>query len=220
MKTRLNAAPAVKGLRCVSNQCRIKIFCHWVCTECGVGRGVCAGCQPDYQPHRHSCAYWSAHTVLAVTASRSRGLLYLFYPKQSTFWTWRWLRAMSTTRSEKKCPWLFQDCAEMSWAYGHILAMVLILKNIFSTWLFECLRYDLSKKCPTILYRVNLWPKLLAVNTVSALCRATLIHLLPKVNSDRHGEGTSSRFLNSQSCVHEVHGVCTATGAAPPIDPW
>ena len=33
-------------------------------------------------------------------------------------------------------------------------------KKLFSTWLFpDVLRYDSSKKCPTILYAVNLWLK-------------------------------------------------------------
>ena len=38
--------------------------------------------------------------------------------------------------------------------------MLLFLKNIFSTRLFhDIFRYDSPKKCPTILYAVNLWLK-------------------------------------------------------------
>ena len=46
------------------------------------------------------------------------------------------------------------------WACGHGTEMLLILKKIFSTWLFPYIfRYDSPKKCPTILYAVNLWLK-------------------------------------------------------------
>ena len=39
--------------------------------------------------------------------------------------------------------------------------MLLILKKQFSTWLLpDIFRYDSPKKCPTILYAVNLWLKL------------------------------------------------------------
>ena len=38
--------------------------------------------------------------------------------------------------------------------------MLLILKKLFSTWLFhDIFRYDSPKKCPTILYADNLWLK-------------------------------------------------------------
>ena len=46
----------------------------------------------------------------------------------------------------------------LSWACGHGTEMLLILKELFSTWLFpEKFGYDSPKKCPTILYAVNLW---------------------------------------------------------------
>ena len=46
------------------------------------------------------------------------------------------------------------------WACGHGTEMLLILKKIFLSWFFpNIFRYDSPKKCPTILYAVNLWLK-------------------------------------------------------------
>ena len=48
----------------------------------------------------------------------------------------------------------------LSWACGHGAEMLLILKKLFSPWLFRnTSRYVVRKKCPTILYAVNLWLK-------------------------------------------------------------
>ena len=48
----------------------------------------------------------------------------------------------------------------LSLACGHGIEMLLIIKNLFLTWsLPGDFRYDSPKKCPTILYAVNLWPK-------------------------------------------------------------
>ena len=48
----------------------------------------------------------------------------------------------------------------LSWACGHETEMLLILKKLFLTWLLrDIFRYDSPKKCPTILYAVNLWLK-------------------------------------------------------------
>ena len=88
---------------------------------------------------------------LAVSPLRGRGLMYLLYLKNST---WRWLRAISTPRSEK-CPYF--NVRPLSWACGHGTEMLLILKKLFSTWLFpDIFKYDSPKKCPTILNAVNL----------------------------------------------------------------
>ena len=47
----------------------------------------------------------------------------------------------------------------MSWACGHGTEMLLIEKKKL-TWLFrDIFRYNSPKKCPTILYAVNLWLK-------------------------------------------------------------
>ena len=54
----------------------------------------------------------------------------------------------------------FKPPRPLSWACGHGTEMLLILKNIFLTWLLpDIFRYDSPKKCPTILYAVNLWLK-------------------------------------------------------------
>ena len=48
----------------------------------------------------------------------------------------------------------------LSSACGHGTEMLLILTKLFSTWLCpDIFRYDSLKKCPTILYGVNLWLK-------------------------------------------------------------
>ena len=48
----------------------------------------------------------------------------------------------------------------LSWACGHGAEMLLILKNLFLTWICpNIFRYDSPKKCPTILYALNLWLK-------------------------------------------------------------
>ena len=48
----------------------------------------------------------------------------------------------------------------LSWACGHGTEMLLILRKLFLTWLLpDIFRYDSPKKCPTILYAVNLWLK-------------------------------------------------------------
>ena len=46
----------------------------------------------------------------------------------------------------------------LRWVCGHGADMLLILKKLFWTWLLPDIpRYDSPKKCPTILYAVNLW---------------------------------------------------------------
>ena len=47
----------------------------------------------------------------------------------------------------------------VSWACGHETEMLLILKKHFLTCFLGIFRYDSPKKCPTILYAVNLWLK-------------------------------------------------------------
>ena len=48
----------------------------------------------------------------------------------------------------------------LSWACRHGTEMLLILKYPNLTWLFsDIFRYDSPKKCPTILFTVNLWLK-------------------------------------------------------------
>ena len=45
----------------------------------------------------------------------------------------------------------------LSWACGYGTEMLL---KLFSTWLFpDVFRYDSPKKCPTVLFAVNLWQK-------------------------------------------------------------
>ena len=83
--------------------------------------------------------------------------MYLLYQKNPT---WRWLRAIPTPRSEI-CPYHFNDCAtsELSmraWKWNVTNSK----KKLFLTWLLpDIFRYDSPKKCPTILYVVNLWLK-------------------------------------------------------------
>ena len=85
-----------------------------------------------------------------------RGLMYLLYPKNPT---WRWLKAIPTPRSENDHNFLM-TVRPLSWACGHATEMLLILKKIFSTWIFsDIFRYDSPKKCPPILYTVSLWLK-------------------------------------------------------------
>ena len=79
--------------------------------------------------------------------------MYLLYPKNPT---WQWLRAIPTSRSENFHNFLM-SVRPLSWACGHGNEMLLILKKIFSTWLFsDIFRYDSPDKCPTILYAINL----------------------------------------------------------------
>ena len=48
----------------------------------------------------------------------------------------------------------------LSWACGLGTEILLILKNLYLTWLLpDMLQYDSPKKCLTILYAVNLWLK-------------------------------------------------------------
>ena len=58
----------------------------------------------------------------------------------------------------------------LSWACEHGAEMLLILKKLFSNWLFsDIFRYDSPRKCPTILYAVNLWLKPVTVQTQTAV---------------------------------------------------
>ena len=80
--------------------------------------------------------------------------MYLLYPKNST---WRWLR--SRPQGPKNIHTFLMTVRPLSWACGHGTKMLLILKKKNSTWLSpDIFRYR-PKKCPTILYAVNLWLK-------------------------------------------------------------
>ena len=62
----------------------------------------------------------------------------------------------------------------LSWACGHGTEMLLILKNLFLTWLLpDIFRYNSPNKCPTILYAVNLWLK--PVSVTGASCRYAVV---------------------------------------------
>ena len=94
---------------------------------------------------------------------RGRGLMYLLYPKNST---WRWLRAISTPRSEK-CPFLFNDCATSELSMRAWNWNVTDSKKKNSTWLFhDIFIYDSRKKCSEILYAINLRLKPVSANGV------------------------------------------------------
>ena len=59
----------------------------------------------------------------------------------------------------------------LSWACRHGTEMLLILKKLFLTWLLpDIFRYDSPKKCPTILYAVNLWLKPLGLIVEGGVC--------------------------------------------------
>ena len=63
----------------------------------------------------------------------------------------------------------------LSWACGHGSEILLILKKLFSTWFVsDIFRYDRPKKCPTILYGVNLWLKPFASRNQTVLRQALL----------------------------------------------
>ena len=48
--------------------------------------------------------------------------------------------------------------------------MLLIVKNLFLTWLLpDIFRYDSPMKCPTILYAINLWLKPISATGASIL---------------------------------------------------
>ena len=95
-------------------------------------------------------------------------LVYLLCPKNPT---WRWVRP-SRTQGPKNVHNFLLTVRPLSWACGHGTEMLLILKNLFLTWLLpDIFRYDSPKKCPTILYAVNLWLK--PVSATGASCRYT-----------------------------------------------
>ena len=70
---------------------------------------------------------WPCH--MAVTSSQRLCIAVLVLPENiERFSTWRWLRATSTP---------FNDVWKMSWACDIAAEMLLILKKLFGTWLFE-----------------------------------------------------------------------------------
>ena len=92
---------------------------------------------------------------------RGRVWMYLLYPKNPT---WRWLRAIPTPLGPKNVHnfllIMIVRPLTLSWACRHGTEMSLILKKLFLTWLLpDIFRYDSPKKCPTILYAVDLWLK-------------------------------------------------------------
>ena len=80
--------------------------------------------------------------------------MHLLYPKNST---WRWLGAISNPRVRKIVLIFLMTVRPLSWACGNGTEMLLILKKKNSV--HDIFRYDSPKKCPTILYAVNLWLK-------------------------------------------------------------
>ena len=75
----------------------------------------------------------------------------------------------------------------LSWACGHGTELLLILKNLFLNWLLpDIFRYDSTKKCPTILYAINLWLKPVTGCTPSSSARLAT----PEVS--RHAAGKMS----------------------------
>ena len=64
---------------------------------------------------------------------RGRGLVYCFYPKKSS---WRRLRAI-WPQDPKNVHYFLITVRPVSWACGHETKMLLLLKKLFSTWLFE-----------------------------------------------------------------------------------
>ena len=64
----------------------------------------------------------------------------------------------------------------LSWACGHGTKILLILKKLFLTWLLpDIFQYDSPKKCPTILYAVNLWLKPVAWSAECTPCGSQAI---------------------------------------------
>ena len=62
----------------------------------------------------------------------------------------------------------------VSWACGHFNEMLLIQKKKFlPNYSVASLTYDRQKKCPTILYGVNLWLK--PVYSTGAIFAATVV---------------------------------------------
>ena len=108
---------------------------HWVTSHGRSEHGVSLPCRP----------------------LRGRGWMYLLYPKNPT---WRWRRERSRPQGPKNVHDFLITVRPMNWACGHGTEMLLILKNLFLTWLLpDISRYDSPKKCPMFLYAVNLWLK-------------------------------------------------------------
>ena len=64
----------------------------------------------------------------------------------------------SRSQGQKNAHNFLMTVRPLNWACGYGTEMLLILKKLFSSSLLpDILRYDSSKKCPTILYAVNLW---------------------------------------------------------------
>ena len=89
----------------------------------------------------------------------------------------------------------------LSWACGHGTEMLLILKELFLTWLLPYIfRYDSPKKCPTILYAVNLWlkpfqPLGLVLRVLAFPYGIVCKHCLAKANS-------SNCYSNLSNCYY------------------
>ena len=131
-------------------------------------------CENTAQVQWESCSSIGSHLIhwssavfsLPCDPLRGRGWMYLLYPKNST---WRWLRAIPTPRSENIHN-ILMTLRPLSWACGHGTEMLLILKNLFLTWLLpDIFRYDSPKKCPTVLYAINLWLKPISATGASIL---------------------------------------------------
>ena len=64
-----------------------------------------------------------------------------------------WERSRPRPQGPKNVHNFLTTVRPLSWACGHGTEMLLILKNLFLTWLLhDIFPYDSPKKCPTILY--------------------------------------------------------------------
>ena len=106
----------------------------------------------------------------------------------------------------------------LSWACEHGTEMLLILKKLFSPWLWpDFFRYDSPKKCPTILYAVNLWLKPVPATGASLQCRIfrclslsnTVVFLVTLISrclsrSDHHMYMIKIEIIWRESHVYEI----------------
>ena len=94
----------------------------------------------------------------------------------------------------------------LSWACGHGAEMLMILKKLFSTWLLpDIFRYDSPKKCPTILYAINLWLKPVpATDQYNMTTKSIGFNEARQQKWARYGNITPSRVCNSESEVFMI----------------
>ena len=86
----------------------------------------------------------------------------------------------------------------LSWACGHGTKILLILKKLFLIWLLpDISRYDSPKKCPMVLYAVNLWLKPVSATgaTLSSPCGHYEIVLWSRYGCHGQCEGTCAIMI-------------------------